>query len=93
MLQKKTKRAPYGARLNRAAQRSRRELESQVHAPLIGFTQPFGAAVQATEVILAAFLAAFLRRVGKSLVSELSMRRNASKARVNALASQAHNAH
>ena len=36
-------------------------------------------------MILAAFLAATLRRVGESLVAELRVRRDAGQARVNAL--------
>jgi hypothetical protein len=77
----------------RGGKGSRRKLEAQVNAPLIGFAQPFRTAIQAAEVIFTAFLPTFLRRVGKSLMSQVRMRRNASKPRVNALASQAHNAH
>jgi len=82
-----------GARSHDAAECSRRELETQVHAPLVGFAQPFRPAIQAAEVVFTAFFAAFLRRVGKALMSQMGMRRNASQPRVNALASQAHNAH
>jgi len=73
--------------------RSRRQLESQIHTPLIGFTQPFRPATQAPEVIFATFFAPFLRGIGETLMSQVRMRRNASKARVNALASQTHDAH
>ena len=61
--------------------KSGRELEAQVHSPFVRFAQPFGAAAQAAEMILAAFLAATLRRVGESL-AELRVRRDAGQARL-----------
>ncbi|KAG1250121.1 hypothetical protein G6F65_018861 [Rhizopus arrhizus] len=72
---------------------SGRQLEAHVHAPLVGFTQPFRAAVQAAEMVFTAFLTPFLGRIGETLMSQVRMRRNARQPRVNALASQAHNAH
>ena len=71
----------------------RSKLEAQVHAPLIRFAQPLRAAAKAPEVVFTAFLTPFLRRIGETLMSQVRMRSHARKTRVNALASQAHNAH
>src|SRR3546814_13199123 len=71
----------------------RRQLESQVDSPFVGFAQPFGAALQATEMVFAAPFAPLLGGMQESLVPQPHMRLDSRHARPNRLACNTHDAH